>query len=121
MKSEGTRVLYRAAPVENPYFGRGSYWTHRLAFAQEFKDWLDGIWVGPHTVYSAEVHLTDLVDFPATRRLPSEVINKRVPDFAAAGAQWITFYEGVYRGVVDKQYVYLGETPIATTEVLAHA
>lgn len=116
-----TTTVYRAAPVDNPYFGRGSYWTRSLEFAQLFRLWLIETVGGEHEVYRAEVDLTAVHELAG--RALSDIVTASVPLFAEEGHQWLSFLErgsdeGVDPGlaslvVTERQYVYLGERPIS--------
>jgi len=108
-----TQTLWRAAPVDRPHFGQGSYWTPSVEFARRFRLWLDENFPREHTVYRADVEVTDALDIPFEVKMDSPVVTRRVPELAAAGYLWVTFYEGAFEGTISRQYVHLGEQPIA--------
>lgn len=108
-------TLWRAAPAESPYFGRGSYWTPSIEFAQRFRLWLDENVGAPNVVYTATVDVADSMDFPFGLQLDSSNVTRRVPQLAAAGYLWVTFHEAAFEGATVRQYVYLGAQPIQAT------
>ncbi|HEX3962402.1 MAG TPA: hypothetical protein VHZ03_38205 [Trebonia sp.] len=69
----GQTILWRAAVTEDPYFGRGSYWTHCRAWAEAAAAmWCvtrphigtargagSGLRTAPYVLYRAEARITD--------------------------------------------------------------
>jgi hypothetical protein len=125
-------VLYRADKADEPYFGRGSYWTPHRRFAETFGDWLQHYVRDEQVLYRAEVEIGDyeLLNLsepwthPAMRHLPrsntlfevpsAAVTDGRIEKFSALGIRWIAF-RGKPTGIlVDEreQYVYCGTEPI---------
>lgn len=118
-------TLYRAAAAVRPHLGRGSYWTPSREFAQLFKRWLVETVGGEHRIYCAEI---DLAEVHVLRgRLTSDTVTACVPLFADEGHRWLSFLErGSLDGITpafaelvtaERQYVYLGETPVSVVRV----
>jgi hypothetical protein len=108
-------MLWRAAPFENPYFGKGSYWTGSLDFAARFRVWLDVEFPerAPHVIYQAAyVDGSRCLTIPFGTPVDSPKITSMLSDFAAHGYLWVTFYERVYEGLITAQWVYLGDAPL---------
>ena len=107
--------LWRAAPVQDPWMGFGSYWTRSEDFAHRFRLWVEGTCGTPSRVYVAEVELTDPIDFPFGVFLDPVKVTRNASAWAAR-YRWISFYEkGPFEGRMIHQYVYLGQDPISVS------
>lgn len=114
-------ILWRAAPHDRPYFGRGSFWTPEEDFAACFAEWASSHpELGHHVVYRAHVEITRLLTYADP--ISADVVSAAAGMLAAEGYQWVSFTE---RGSTDglsprmarlvrtcAQYVYLGAEPI---------
>ena len=112
----GPRIttIWRAALRDGPYFGRGSHWTTSEDTARGFQRWLEETSSVRRLIYRAEVQLTDVFEAPyGVLPDPSEVA-KCVAWAWPEGYRWLAFYEaGAWDTRLTKQYVYLGNEPIA--------
>jgi hypothetical protein len=116
-------LLYRAAPEREPYFGKGSYWTASVEFAERFAAWANSEprlkHLGVHVIYQAEVDLAELLEYDEPM---SPAIIDACADLLAEEHQWVAFRERgssdgldrVFASLVAscRQYVYLGGVPI---------
>jgi hypothetical protein len=112
--------LYRSDVADDPYFGRGSFWTPSVAFARKFSLWTQEPDVkrrrgqAATALYAVEAERDGTwLDLTNPHLLvPSSEVTRRVASLAACGYRWVLFYEGVYEGVISAQAVYLGDEPL---------
>lgn len=112
-------TLWRAAPRDGPYFGRGSHWTTSQDAAHGYRRWLEGTSSVRRVIYRAEVQLTDVFEAPyGVLPDPAEVA-KCVAWAWPEGYRWLAFYEaGAWDTRLSKQYVYLGTDPVTAALAL---
>ena len=112
----GPRVttLWRASLRDGPYFGRGSHWTISEDTARSFQRWLEATSSVHRVIYRAEVQLTDVFEAPYGVLLDATEVAKCVAWAWPEGHRWLAFYAaGAWDTRLTKQYVYLGNEPIA--------
>jgi hypothetical protein len=108
-------TLWRAAPNDDPYFGRGSSWTPSEAFARRFQLWLMETFGWPHSLYRTETDITGALDLATIMLVdPSKMTERAIETFADAGYRWATFHEKSFEGTSIRQYIYLGAKPLIT-------
>jgi hypothetical protein len=111
-------TLWRAAPLDRPYFGRGSHWTTSQDAARSFRRWLETTSSVCRVIYRAEVQLTDVFQAPPGILLDSSEVIRCVARAWPEGYRWVAVYEaGEWDTRLAKQYIYLGDEPI--TAILA--
>lgn len=111
-------TLWRAAPLDRPYFGRGSHWTTSQDAARSFQRWLEATSSVRRAIYRADVRLTDVFQAPPGILLDSSEVAKCVARAWPEGYRWLAVYEaGEWDARLAKQYIYLGHEPI--TAILA--
>lgn len=117
-----TLVLYRSARAEQPYFGRGSFWTPNVKKAEWFQRWEAETFPGitPARIYRAEVVVDDsaVLDlmYPLGIISPNAVLAK-ADSLAEAGTEWVLVSEGPIEGEWWIEAIYLGTTQVAASPV----
>ena len=107
-------TLWRASLRDGPYFGRGSHWTISEDTARSFQRWLEATSSVHRVIYRAEVQLTDVFEAPYGILLDTSEVAKCVAWAWPEGHRWLAFYAaGAWDTRLTKQYVYLGNEPIA--------
>jgi hypothetical protein len=112
-------VLYRAAEKDQPYFGRGSYWSPSRPYVEHFlRDWAERTFSAEFRIYRLEVQVdgdevADLRVVNSDPGVPEKLLDDKALDaFAARGFRWLAFQDkGLWENSAPS-YVYLGAEPL---------
>jgi hypothetical protein len=119
-------VLWRAAPAANPFFGRGSYWTHSRPWAEFLGAFFDIFHPKalPRVLWQAETSISNrsACDYGELDMTPDQLdrVIRDNPDWP--GRRWLLFTEpnsallprslGGAMVADFTQYVYCGKRPV---------